>query len=266
MSKISCIRMLCAHPDQLIGSAEEYLAQKALQDANPEAWPKVTKTIKGKKVKVPRPLGGSAYAALLLKAGELDGLDEAPKLDELCVDIDLVLAGKCPCCKHLPEADRTSKIVVFSYHKLALRILERRYGSEMAVRYDGDMSLKVRNANKKRFQREAATRLFLTSDAGGYGVDLPQANHLFNLDVPFTAGRVVQRNARVRRANLDFHDAVHVSNYLIAHSLEVYYADVTAQKQKVATAVRTGLGTTQGSIKVSAASLGQFLRTHHDDL
>ncbi len=264
MSKISCIRMLCAHPDQLINSGTEWLAGKKQQDNDPEGWPKVTKTIKGKKVKVPKPIPGSAYAAELLTAGELDGLDEAPKMDELCIDIDLVLKGECLCCQHLPEAARTSKIVVFSYHKLALRILENRYGPALSVRYDGDMSLKVRNANKKRFQREPETRLFLTSDAGGYGVDLPQANHLFNLDVPFTAGRVTQRNARVRRANLDFHDAVHVTNYLIDHSLEVYYADVTAAKQTVVHAVRTGLGTNQGSLKMNAESLGRFLREHHD--
>lgn len=259
MSKISCIRMLCAHPDQLINSAEEYLANKKIQKANPEAWPKITKTIKGKKVKVPKPIPGSAYAAQLLEAGELDGLDETPKLDEVCFDIDQVLKGECKCCRHLPEASETSKVVVFSYHKLALRILERRYGPALSTRYDGDLSLKVRNENKKRFQRDPATRLFLTSDAGGYGVDLPQANHLFNYDKPFTAGRVVQRNARIRRANLDFHDAVHARDYLIDGSLEVYYANVTAEKQLVSDAVRTGRGTVKGGIKVSADTLGMFL-------
>lgn len=264
MSKISCIRMLCAHPDQLIGSGEEYREQAAIRDANPEAWPTVTKTVKGKKIRVPKPVPGSAYAAQLLAEGELDGLDETPKMDEVCLDIDLVLKGECRCCRHLDHAARTSKIVVFSYHKLALRIMEARYGPTLSVRYDGDMTLKVRNENKKRFQRDPDTRLFLTSDAGGYGVDLPQANHLFNLDVPFTAGRVTQRNARVRRANLDFHDAVHVANYLIDGSLEVYYAEVTAVKQKVATAVRTGQGTVKGGLKMNAASLGAFLRDHHD--
>lgn len=263
MSKISCMRMLCAHPDQLINSAEEYIANKKLLDANPDAWPKITKyrTVKGEKVKVkvPKPIPGSAYAAKLLDAGELDGLDETPKLDEVCFDIDEVLKGMCKCCRHLPNASETSKIVVFSYHKLALRILERRYGPALSVRYDGDLTQKVRGENKKRFQRDPATRLFLTSDAGGYGVDLPQANHLFNLDKPFTAGRVTQRNARIRRANLDFHDAVHARDYLIEGSLEVYYADATAGKQLVSDAVRTGRGTIKGMLKVNVDTLGDFL-------
>lgn len=261
MSKISCMRMLCAHPDQLIGSAEQYLAARAIYDDDPDAWPKVTKVVKGKKIKVDKPLPGSAYAALLYEDGELDGLDETPKLDELCVDLDDMLAGVCKCCQELDGAERTNKIVVFSYHKLVLRILESRY-PRISVRYDGDMTLKRRNTEKHRFKTDPAVRLFLTSDAGGYGVDLPEANHLCNLDIPFTAGRVTQRNARVRRANLEFHDAVHVRNYIIEGSLEEYYAALTEQKQTVATAMRTGRGTTKGAITMNAGTLGLFLAEH----
>jgi len=261
MSKISCMRMLCAHPDQIIGSAQRYLEQLAVHDADPDNWPMITKTIRGKKKRVPKPLDGSAYAAELYVNGVLDGLDETPKMDEVQLDIDDVLAGVCKCCQTLDGANRTNKVVVFSYHKLALRILEQRFGN-VAVRYDGDMSLKKRNANKHRFKTEPGVRLFLTSDAGGYGVDLPEANHLFNLDIPFTAGRVTQRNARVRRANLEFHDAVHVRNYVIEGSLEEYYAELTEQKQRVANAMRTGRGTVKGGIVMNAGTLGMFLATH----
>lgn len=273
MSKISCMRMLLAHPDQLITSGEDYLAALEVRERDPGAWPTVlkkrveTKTVKGKRVKtevqyrVPKPMPGSAYAAQLLEAGELDALDETPKLDEVVHDINEVLAGKCRCCRDLEGSDVTNKLVVFSYHKMALRVLEQRFGA-VSVRYDGDMTLKKRNENKKRFQRDPAVRLFLTSDAGGYGVDLPQANHLFNLDKPFTAGRVTQRNARVRRANLDFHQAVHVRDYLVEGSLEEYYADVTDQKQKVAQAMRTGKGHLRGGIKMNAESLRLFLKEH----
>lgn len=300
MSKISCIRMLCSHPDVLIRSGEDYLAQVELRERMdeeheahverfgahdvedcplpvpphkhsnapshkcpkkpcPRGWPKITVERKGKKVLQPKPYDGSAYAAELLDVGEFDALDETPKLDEVCLDIDEVLKGECSCCVDMEDGAGRSKVVIFSYHKLVLRILEQRYGPAVSVRYDGDMSLKLRNENKKRFQRDPATRLFLTSDAGGYGVDLPQANHLFNLDKPFTAGRVTQRNARVRRANLDFHTAVHVRDYLIDGSLELYYASATDAKQKVAHAVRTGRGTVAGGLKMNANTLGAFL-------
>lgn len=264
MSKISCIRMLCAHPDQLIDSGAEFLRQAAIRDADPEAWPKVSKRLhNGETVKVPKPFDGSAYAAELLQSGELDELSETPKLDEVVHDARQVLAGECSCCADVADPARTNKLVLFSYHKMSLRVLEERFGPELASRYDGDMTLKVRNAAKERFQYDPSVRLFLTSDAGGYGVDLPQANHLFNLDKPFTAGRVTQRNARIRRSNLDYHDVVHVRDYLIWNSLEVYYADITAAKEAVVQAVRTGRGiANDGKIVVNAASLGAFLRSH----
>lgn len=260
MSKISCMRMLCAHPDVLINSAEDYLEGQLVKERDPTSWPMVTKTRNGKKVKVPKPIPGSAYAAQLLESGELDALEETPKADEVCHDIIETLAGQCWCCRDV-EGHEVNKIVVFSYHKMVLRILQKKF-PELSVRYDGDMSLKNRDIAKKQFQRDPDTRLFLTSDAGGYGVDLPQANHLFNLDKPFTAGRVTQRNARVRRANLDYHDRVHVRDYLIENSIEVYYADVTATKQLVVDAVRTGVGGVAGAIKVNAATLGKFVNTH----
>lgn len=311
MSKISCIKMLCSHPDQLIESALLYGSQielrkqmnraaiahtlkygahdadkcpapvpahkhtnaashKCPKPVHPAGWSQISKKIKvnGKPstVLVDKPFVGSAYAWQLYQEGELDALDESPKVDEVCRDIDAVLKGLCDCeaChdRSIEEAAELNKIVVFSYHKLTLRILEQRYGPAVSSRYDGDMNLKLRDIAKKRFQQDPACRIFLTSDAGGYGVDLPQGNHLFNLDKPFTAGRVTQRNARVRRANLDFHDAVHARDYLIDGSLEVYYAEVTAAKQAVAHAVRTGTGHNKGTIKMNAASLERFLVEH----
>jgi SNF2 family DNA or RNA helicase len=305
MSKISCMRMLCAHPDQLINSGEEYFAQLRLHadmDAardhhiatygehdeedcpspipdhkcstakshkcpkpyHPTGWPKVKRKRGDAIVLVPKGHSGSAYAAKLLDEGELDDLIETPKMDELCLDIDKVLDGtcECPACADRTPSERRAlnKIVVFSYHKMALRVLEERYGEKLSTRYDGDMPLKARNLSKQRFQREPETRLFLTSDAGGYGVDLPQGNHLFNYDKPFTAGRVTQRNARVRRANLDFHTAVNVRDYLIWNTLEVYYANITQTKEAVVQAVRTGQA--MEKVKITAASLAEFLREH----
>jgi hypothetical protein len=45
-----------------------------------------------------------------------------------------------------------------------------------------------------RFQESADCRVLVSSDAGGYGVDLPQANLLINYDLPWGGGLAVQRN------------------------------------------------------------------------
>jgi hypothetical protein len=285
MSKISCMRMLCAGPLQLVESARLYQSQCARQIELDEAaeahqiqygehgpddcpaskhekgWPTVKKVIKGNSVRVPKDKNGSAYAASLLDAGYFDDLDQSPKAEEILLDVRQVLLGECHCCTDLPSAATVNKVVVFSYHKRLLRQLEADLGP-VAVRFDGDLPHRQRDENKRRFQTEPGVRVFLTSDAGGYGVDLPQGNHLFNADKPFTAGRVTQRNARIRRANKEFHDVVHTRDYLVAGSIEIYYAEITNQKARVARAVQTGKGHTKGSIMMNAGGLAEFLRTH----
>lgn len=258
MSRISCMRMLLSHPDQLVASGQSWLDAAEVHDADPAAWPQVKKRIAGRWKTVDKPLGGSAYAAQLLQDGELDGLDSTPKMDELLAAVRETLLGGCVCCSTYEDARTTNKVVLFSYHKMLLRVLARHLGP-VAVRYDGSMTLKAKNAVKTQFQRDPSTRVFLTSDAGGYGIDLPQANHLFNADVPFTAGRVVQRNARIRRATREFHDVVHVRSYLIENSIDCFYADVTASKGLLPGALRTGKGMDKGVLQMSPASLNRFL-------
>jgi SNF2 family DNA or RNA helicase len=261
MSRISCMRMLLSHPAQLIESAHKYREEEAKRDADPSAWPTVKKTRYGRTIVEPRPLNGSAYAASLWAEGFLDDLDEHPKMDEILLDVRETLAGDCSCCYSRDDADALNKVVVFSYHKTLLAIMERALGA-VSVRYDGSMTLAAKNKAKHRFQTEPGVRVFLTSDAGGYGIDLPQANHLFNADVPFTAGKVTQRNARVRRATREFHDDVFVRNYLIDGSLEVYYAEVTAAKNLLPSALRHGRSAAEGDLEMRLGSLGGFLAQH----
>lgn len=260
MSRISCMRMLLSHPDQLVASAHKYLEEEIVRDRNPAAWPTAKKIRQGRTVLEPRPLQGSAYAASLLAEGYLDDLDEHPKMDEILHDVHETLRGDCWCCYSRDDADALNKVVVFSYHKTLLAIMERALGP-VSVRYDGSMTLARKNEAKHRFQHEPGVRVFLTSDAGGYGIDLPQANHLFNADVPFTAGKVTQRNARVRRATREFHDDVFVRNYLVDGSLEVYYAEVTVAKNLLPSALRHGQRS-EGDLEMRLGSLGRFLAEH----
>jgi superfamily II DNA/RNA helicase len=70
-----------------------------------------------------------------------------------------------------------------------------------------------------RFQNNKDCRLFIASDAGAFGVDLPEANYLFNYDLVESAGKMDQRNARHVRAGSP-HKKVFVVNYLMEGSVE----------------------------------------------
>lgn len=249
MARISCLRMLCNHPQLLVQSGKDYLAEQAVYEADKESYPHVTKKFKtatGNWVttRFPKPFPGSAYAAELLEDGLLDDLKRAPKLDRVMDDIDDVLDAD----------DGDNKVIVFCTNKLVLELIEQEYGPALCARYQGGMTKRNKDISRDRFNNDPACRLFLSSDAGGEGLDLPAANYLFNVDVPYSAGNRDQRNGRHKRAS-SLWERVHVRDYLIAGSVEVYYADITGEKQAVAAAVKRGRSVRGGRISLTARGL-----------
>lgn len=222
-AKLLALRMLCAHP---------YVARQSIRAYE-----------EGSKSRV-----GSKYAASLSE--EFRELTVTPKMDTAVRVIDRIL-----------DENPLNKVVVFSWFKDVLECLAAQYEGENVI-HNGDMSMKRKDAAKRQFQTDPATRLFLSSDAGGYGVDLPQANYLVNYDVPFSAGLKRQRNTRIRRASsLDYWTEVQVINLLVNGSVEVYYNDRTELKQKLGEAVRNGRRNLR-AVTMSVSSLSEFLATN----
>ena len=222
-ARIAALRMLLAHPRILVESAERYIATDGQH--------------------------GSAYAASLHVAGVLGPIAYEPsvKLAEAVLRIDDVL-------NRAPE----NKIVVFSFFKGALQMLVQAYGAE-AVQFHGGMTASAKAAAKRRFQHEADVRLFLSSDAGGYGVDLPQANWLINIDLPFSKGKSDQRNSRHDRVS-SLHKQIHTETFLVSGSIEQFYADRLHGKGGVARAIIDGRGfNREGKLELSASTLLEFL-------
>lgn len=222
MSKLTCLRMLCDHPELLRLSATRH-------DSDDD--------------------GGSAYAAELAQAGLLEGLTRAPKFAEA---VELV--------RELLDANPNNKIVLFSFFKPTLRWLHdalSKYAG--AVLFTGDMAGKARQAAIDAFETDPATRVFLSSDAGGHGVDLPAGNYLISYDLPWSAGQLDQRNARIVRLSSE-HKSVTILSLLMAGSTEEYYASVLEQKRRVAAAVVDGKGFDKtGGLTVDLATLREFL-------
>jgi superfamily II DNA or RNA helicase len=110
-------------------------------------------------------------------------LDElANLLDELCVQSGL-------------------KAVVFSQWELMTRMVEQRVralGLE-CVRLHGGVPTSKRGELIDRFNQDDACQVFISTDAGGVGLNLQTASVLINLDVPWNPAVLDQRIARVHR-------------------------------------------------------------------
>lgn len=220
MSKITVSRMLCDHPQLVRDSADNYDRGDGLK--------------------------GSAYASYLKAEGLLD-ITSTAKLDAVEEVVNEALA------------DPKTKVVIFSTFVGMLDLIADRF-TEKSVTYHGGMSAQGRQACKEQFQTDPQTRLFISSDAGGYGVDLPQANVLVNYDLPWQAGALDQRNARPRRVSSTWEYIV-IEQAMVRDSLEEWQYQMLAHKTAVSQAILAGRGiTATGDVSVPLDSLLSHLQ------
>lgn len=238
MARYGALAMLCDHPLLLLQSAQifdEWLdkAKEAADDEEP----------------VP-PSMGSKYAWNLLQEGKLDWINEktsSPKFEEALAEIKDILDER-------PE----NKVIVFSFTKHMLRLFRAALPAGTSVIFDGDMNSNEKESAKQQFKTNPKVRVFLSSDAGGMGVDLPEANYLINYNHPWSAGKADQRNSRHIRAGSNW-DEVWVLNYLVAESVEEWKYQILDLKRRVGSAIIDGTPTKGGSITFDVSSLLKYL-------
>ena len=221
MSRISALRMLCSSPDVLKSSYENF----------------DKKTGKG-----------SAYVHSL---GELlIPVSKTPKLDTAIRYLG----------EHL-DIDESYKAVVFtsyldSVSELVDRLNVKGYG---AVAYTGEMNAVKKEDAKVKFQTRPHIRVLVSSDAGGYGVDLPQANLLVNYDQPWSSGLAVQRNGRINRTSSTW-PTITIQDILVQNSIEQRQYDMLKQKSNIAGAILDGSGiNSKGGVDLTVGSMINFL-------
>jgi SNF2 family DNA or RNA helicase len=223
MGKVTALRMLCNHPDLIRKSGAEFSALNGT---------------------------GSQYAARLLEEGYLDKATKTPKLDAVVQYAQDFL-----------DTDPDNKLVIFSTFVYMTDLIAKRLTSYGAVTYTGHLNAKQKEAAKTLFQTDPATRVLVSSDAGGYGVDLPQANCLINYDLPWSAGTAKQRNGRIQRASSTWKSVV-VQDMLMFNSLEERQHDMLIRKALVLSSIIDNHETEDGEIYMTATTLTEFLRTH----
>jgi len=221
MSRIGALRMLCSGPSNLVASYTNFDNHT------------------GK---------GSAYVHSL--GDMLTDITKTPKRDALVNYLK----------DHL-DIDSSYKAVVFSSYLVSVADIVNTLNDAgyESVAYTGEMNAKQKEEAKVKFQSNAATRVLVSSDAGGYGVDLPQANLLVNFDQPWSSGLAVQRNGRINRTSSEWH-SITIQDILVLGSIEQRQHDMLKQKGSVAGAILDGTGiNSKGGVDLTVGSLIDFL-------
>jgi len=225
MSRITALRMLCSSPEVLHASFASF----------------------------DNHTGGSAFIHSL---GELlHDVSKTPKKDALIKYLK----------DHL-DIDESYKAVVFSSYLVSVSeiVASLKEAGYEAVEYTGKMNAKEKENAKVTFQTTSSVRVLVSSDAGGYGVDLPQSNLLVNYDQPWSAGLAVQRNGRINRTSSTW-TTITIQDILVKDSIEQRQYDTLKQKSNVAGAILDGTGiNSKGGVDLTVGSLIDFLITKHN--
>ena len=116
--------------------------------------------------------------------------------------------------------DRECKIIVFSEWVRMLELV-RSFSIEAGIEFawhTGSVPQPRRREELKRFREDPDCRLFLSSEAGGVGLNLQVADTVINMDQPWNPARLDQRIARAWRKHQ--HRTVRVFNLVSEDTIE----------------------------------------------
>lgn len=142
------------------------------------------------------------------------------KVEPLLNEIDAILSE-----------DRTQKVIIFTEF-----VATQTYLQELLVNrgytvtiLNGGMSIDERNAAMQEFK--TSTSIFISTDAGGEGLNLQFANIIINYDLPWNPMKIEQRCGRVDR--ICQQRDVHIYNFIVGETVENRVREVLEEKLSV---------------------------------
>ncbi|MCX7699965.1 MAG: DEAD/DEAH box helicase [Gemmataceae bacterium] len=192
----------------------------------------------------------ACLAALRMACGSTYLLDKtsdvSPKLDEFTQRLQELLE------------DSQRKIVVFSQWEMLLdRASQRlRLLDVPHCLLHGRIPARERRKLLDRFREGSDTRVLLSTDTGGTGLNLQAADTVINLEVPWNPAVLDQRIARVHRMGQS--RPVQVLNFVTRGTIEERVVQVVEQKRALFSGVFTG---DSDEVLLDALSQESFLNT-----
>lgn len=142
------------------------------------------------------------------------------KVEPLIMEIDAILS-----------ADRSQKIIIFTEFVATQNYLQEllvNIGYSVTI-LNGGMSIDERNAAMQEFK--TSTSIFISTDAGGEGLNLQFANIIINYDLPWNPMKIEQRCGRVDRIGQQ--RDVHIYNFIVGETVENRVREVLEEKLSV---------------------------------
>ena len=176
--------------------------------------------------------------------------NESPKLEEL----KYILLEK------LDVINSDSKIIIFSewvkVHKLIGHIL--RENNIGFTELNGSVPVKLRGELIRKFETNPHCKIFLSTEAGGSGLNLQVASTLINFELPWNPAKKNQRIGRIDRLGQKSNKLT-IFNFITRNSIEQQIASGLLVKQNLFDGVLDG-GSKTNSVDFSTKGRSQFIQ------
>jgi len=154
--------------------------------------------------------------------------------------------------------DHDAKVVIFSQwvrmNELVAEMLDdRRWGH---VHLHGGVPSKDRKELIRALHEESDCRVFLSTDAGGTGLNLQRASCVINMDLPWNPAVLEQRIGRVHR--IGQRKAVRVVNFVSEHTIEHGMLSLLSFKRSVFRGVLDG---SDDRVFMGETAMSRFMKT-----
>lgn len=126
--------------------------------------------------------------------------------------------------------DPQVRILIFSSFSHNIEELATLLSHYNPVTLTGSVDHATRKDNVAKF-RSGQTRLLLSTEAGGEGVELTEGNLIIMLDLPYSHSRYAQRVGRAHRKNQT--SPVHVINLCARGTIDEWCSDLIAKKREM---------------------------------
>lgn len=170
-----------------------------------------------------------------------------PKLEELEVILrELVIEGN-------------EKAVVFSQWLRMTELIEKMLDKNGIgyVHLNGGVPSRKRGGLMKKFMDDPLCKVFLSTDAGGVGLNLQKGSVVINMDIPWNPAVLEQRIGRVHRMGQD--RTVRVVNFISRASIEERILDLLRFKKSLFTGVLDERG--ENLVMIGESSMGKFMES-----
>jgi SNF2 family DNA or RNA helicase len=175
--------------------------------------------------------------------------NESPKLEEL----KYILLEK------LDVVNSDIKIIIFSewvkVHKLIGHIL--RENNIGFTELNGSVPVKLRGELIRKFETNPHCKIFLSTEAGGSGLNLQVADTLINFELPWNPAKKNQRIGRIDRLGQKSNKLT-IFNFITRNSIEQQIAAGLLVKQNLFDGVLDG-GNNTNSVDFSSKGRSQFI-------